>query len=547
MRRSNECRDVACCTDGAWLSTLRLSNDHAVLLPLSSSSFNFFLLFGGDLGGDPRRRAVTPMASRASPYSKLYPLSLAEGGVARDAAQTCKLHAQNNAWLILPLFGHFLPLIPLAAGMLLLSSFKQNIEREPAPWVWFRERRMATELPEPYAGVVGTLSSTRTSGGVASRMAGSSPRKQPSSGKSTTPFVALGVVLVVGGFLLLTAMKGGRTLGVGASIRDDELRQVVEDIKEVRRLVAMQGMGGSRSANDVEALTVIDRRIDGKPLYLFKACPDPAVVPTSKWSCIRRVSEEDVARRDPSKYGFQEEDWKDHPHKDWMARTIGIRNNRDPNEDAQIATQIHVTSGPGYGLMDMPRSMYVALSSFYKEHKDAAAFEADGNTTSTEIDNGHLYPKKLVVIGVDDVIFSLVDHTCQGILEQWTQQKLKYTALYGIRVYPRNSVLINHVDARETHIASAILQVAQQTDAGWPLELIEPDGSVIEVYMQPGQMLLYEGSRVPHGRPRRSEGDAFANVFVHYKPRAWNYDEDVAREMAEEVVKRVQRGRQDET
>ncbi len=183
---------------------------------------------------------------------------------------------------------------------------------------------MATELPEPYAGFVGTLSSTRTSGGVASRMAGSSPRKQPSSGKSTTPFVALGVVLVVGGFLLLTAMKGGRTLGVGASIRDDELRQVVEDIKEVRRLVAMQGMGGSRSANDVEALTVIDRRIDGKPLYLFKACPDPAVVPTSKWSCIRRVSEEDVARRDPSKYGFQEEDWKDHPHKDWMARTICI-------------------------------------------------------------------------------------------------------------------------------------------------------------------------------------------------------------------------------
>ena len=88
MRRSNECRDVACCTDGAWLSTLRLSNDHAVLLPLSSSSFNFFFLFGGDLGGDPRRRAVTPMASRASPYSNLYPLPLAEGGVASRGHRT---------------------------------------------------------------------------------------------------------------------------------------------------------------------------------------------------------------------------------------------------------------------------------------------------------------------------------------------------------------------------------------------------------------------------------------------------------------------------
>ena len=86
-------------------------------------------------------------------------------------------------------------------------------------------------------------------------------------------------------------------------------------------------------------------------------------------------------------------------------------------------------------------------------------------------------------------------------------------------------MLINHVDVRETHVASAILQVAQQTDVGWPLELIEPDGSVIEVYMQPGQMLLYEGSRVPHGRPRRFEGDSFANVFVHYKPKAWSYKE----------------------
>ena len=163
-------------------------------------------------------------------------------------------------------------------------------------------------------------------------------------------------------------------------------------------------------------------------------------------------------------------------------------------------------------------------------------------------DNGHVHPKSMVYLSTGaHGMTSRVSSGLRHVLEQWTHQALESTAVYGVRIYPKDSVLINHVDRKETHVASAILQIAQQTDVGWPLELIEPDGSVIEVYMQPGQMLLYEGSRVPHGRPRRSEGDAFANVFVHYKPRAWNYDEDVAREMAEEVVKRVQRGRQDET
>ena len=106
----------------------------------------------------------------------------------------------------------------------------------------------------------------------------------------------------------------------------------------------------------------------------------------------------------------------------------------------------------------------------------------------------------------------------------------------------QNAVLINHVDVRETHVASAILQVAQQTDVGWPLELIEPDGSVIEVYMQPGQMLLYEGSRVPHGRPRRFEGDSFANIFAHYKPKDWTYDAELSKELDEKAYQVQQQG-----
>ena len=39
--------------------------------------------------------------------------------------------------------------------------------------------------------------------------------------------------------------------------------------------------------------------------------------------------------------------------------------------------------------------------------------------------------------------------------------------------------------------------------------------------MQPGQMLLYEGARLVHGRPMRFNGTEFANMFTHFVPLTW--------------------------
>lgn len=52
------------------------------------------------------------------------------------------------------------------------------------------------------------------------------------------------------------------------------------------------------------------------------------------------------------------------------------------------------------------------------------------------------------------------------------------------------------VDREATHIASAVLQLFQECDqdGGWPLEVVGEDGGIREVYLQPGEMVLYEGS-----------------------------------------------------
>ena len=47
-------------------------------------------------------------------------------------------------------------------------------------------------------------------------------------------------------------------------------------------------------------------------------------------------------------------------------------------------------------------------------------------------------------------------------MERWSGKQLKHSAIYGIRVYRRGSMLHNHVDRSDTHIISAIVNVAQQ-------------------------------------------------------------------------------------
>merc|ERR1712187_19481 len=112
----------------------------------------------------------------------------------------------------------------------------------------------------------------------------------------------------------------------------------------------------------------------------------------------------------------------------------------------------------------------------------------------------------------------------RDVLEWWTQTLLKHETTFGLRIYQRGSMLLNHVDRKESHIASAVIQVAQSTDedGGWPLEVVHPhqDG-LYEVYLQPGEMVLYEGARVIHGRPMRFKGDSFGNIFSHFSPKNW--------------------------
>jgi prolyl 4-hydroxylase len=102
-------------------------------------------------------------------------------------------------------------------------------------------------------------------------------------------------------------------------------------------------------------------------------------------------------------------------------------------------------------------------------------------------------------------------------LEQWSGMELKPTSMYGIRVYTDGAVLNPHVD-RLPLVSSCIVNVAQDLDEPWPLEVYDREGNAVNVTMEPGDMVLYESHSLIHGRPFPLKGRFFANIFIHFEP-----------------------------
>lgn len=103
-------------------------------------------------------------------------------------------------------------------------------------------------------------------------------------------------------------------------------------------------------------------------------------------------------------------------------------------------------------------------------------------------------------------------------LSEWSGVNLARTYVYGIRTYHRGAILRPHRDRLQTHVISAVINVDQVADKPWPLLIDDNYYRRHYVYLQPGEVLFYEGARLAHGRPEAFDGTRFANIFCHYIP-----------------------------
>ena len=71
--------------------------------------------------------------------------------------------------------------------------------------------------------------------------------------------------------------------------------------------------------------------------------------------------------------------------------------------------------------------------------------------------------------------------------------------------------------AGESELVAATKEVID-TEIDWPLVIEDNYYRTHHVMIKPGDVVLYEGGRLLHGRPIAFEGKAFANLFCHFKP-----------------------------
>ena len=175
----------------------------------------------------------------------------------------------------------------------------------------------------------------------------------------------------------------------------------------------------------------------------------------------------------------------------------------------------------GFAKIPTPPDLWQLISEFWEHNHDQLSTERwEGGNVSVNHWESPTYMVSLhntSLHGGGRDLQNKVWTAAQKTLEGWTGQSLRGCSLYGVRVYKSGSILMTHVD-RLPLVTSAILNVAQDTDEPWPLEVIGHDGKAHNITMEPGDMVLYESHSILHGRPFPLKGKFMANIFVHFEP-----------------------------
>jgi len=175
----------------------------------------------------------------------------------------------------------------------------------------------------------------------------------------------------------------------------------------------------------------------------------------------------------------------------------------------------------GFRKTRIPEKLFKSLNSFYEENKHLEQREnwPDDNVYS----NNWLSPTYMVdILGGGNVFQKNIWETTREMIHEWTGEELTPSSLYGIRIFKKNAYAAPHV-SRLPLVFTAVINVAQDLDEPWPIEILSHNGHLYNITMQPGDMLLLESQSIIHGQPFPLRGRFHANVFVHFEPVHHSY------------------------
>lgn len=198
----------------------------------------------------------------------------------------------------------------------------------------------------------------------------------------------------------------------------------------------------------------------------------------------------------------------------------------------------------GFKKIRAPKDVWEKVKKFWDDNKDKKNWKDENWPKGNTYTNHWNSPTYMVSVedtrlrGAGTNIKRKIWNAAKDTMQEWTGEEVTECSLYGIRVYTEGSILATHVD-RMPLVSSAILNVDQDVDEPWPIEVYGHDGKAYNVTMEPGDMVLYESHSVLHGRPFPLKGRFYANIFIHFEPTGHSL-----RHEAHEAAKEAERGAQ---
>lgn len=183
--------------------------------------------------------------------------------------------------------------------------------------------------------------------------------------------------------------------------------------------------------------------------------------------------------------------------------------------------QLSQLTKKGFDVVRVPEDTWNLIQDTYQLLKDKAEPEVfEGKEDFIKGDSE--------LISYDHIphIRNLIHNQLLPIHRDFAGVDIEPSAMYGIRSYLRGSSLVEHTDKVETHHVSSSILVdkdlrcgCQHKDNGddWAFDIQGYDGDWYKIYLEPGDMIVYESALCVHARKEPFQGTYYRNFFAHYK------------------------------
>ncbi len=174
----------------------------------------------------------------------------------------------------------------------------------------------------------------------------------------------------------------------------------------------------------------------------------------------------------------------------------------------------------GFLKLEVPPLYFNSIKEVYDEVKNSFVNEYE---PGDKLGLGYHISSNQYKVATEISFFSEADQISlltgiQEFVEDEVQSALRPTFCYGFRSYKNGSVFTLHRDRLQTHIISVTICIDQNVEKPWALNIKNHQGKMESVFLNPGEMCIYESARLEHGRLDRLKGEFYRTLFLHYVP-----------------------------